>query len=407
MEFVARPLLQRWAGKLQPLLAINSSRLVLAAGNTIHSYAFGSSPGPEQSSAVKLECTYTTSAFHPNHDITGLVSVPDGGHNGTMYLGYADGSLERITLPACHKFPDSSVVLDASLRERYDFHEGSLIESLSASSTHVLSLSSEGTAVFLPFDSVDPSPEIIHLNTRSWSSYLSTHSSAPYAAFGTSSTSPLSVHTIDTSHIAAHPSAFLAPSFKPEGASAVYAITSAPPTSPWGGSDQIIVSGWYDGIVRVHDLRSSRRTISESSTPSLLPTMTFADPWSFEPIYSLACGGGSASHIAAGSARHSVVAFWDIRASRKGWSVHAPGNDSSPVYSLIVDGSRVFGANESRGFVIDFGEGVTDATYPPIAVLEAAPQTRRGRGAWSLPIEGPKKGSPGFYVTTYKHQNSG
>lgn len=188
--------------------------------------------------------------------------------------------------------------------------------------------------------------------------------------------------------------------------SAVYAIESAPMSSPWGASDQIVVSGWYDGMVRVHDLRSSARTTANPTggapMSALLPTLSFSDPWSYEPIYSLACGGGSTAHIAAGSARHSVVAFWDIRSPGKGWSMHAPGNDSSPVYSLVVDGPRVFGANESRGFVLDFGMGVSEQTYPPIV-----PDTiRRRRGGVLGVDDGMKrigKGGVGIYVTKYTH----
>jgi len=117
------------------------------------------------------------------------------------------------------------------------------------------------------------------------------------------------------------------------------------------------------------------------------------DPWSFEPIYTVSCGGGSSSHIAAGSARHSVVSFWDVRSPKLGWSVHAPGNDPSPVYKIILESSRLFGATESRSFVYDFGPGVTEDTYP-----------RLQEGIRGLR---PKKGSNGvsFYVTKYYHSS--
>jgi hypothetical protein len=132
----------------------------------------------------------------------------------------------------------------------------------------------------------------------------------------------------------------------------------------------------------VHDMRASRA-----------PTLTFADPWSFEPIYAVACGGGGAAHIAAGSARHSVVAFWDVRAAARGWSVHAPGNDVSPVYSIILESSRLFGATQNRPFVYDFGPAVRPETYPSLP---------RTRGADGLSY---KNGwdHVGFYVTKYDH----
>ena len=408
-HFIARPLSQRWMGKLQPLLSINSSRLLLAAGNTIYSYGFRSSSTPDISPPVHLECAYTTSAFHPNRDITALVTVPDNGLDRTIFVGYVDGNLERVTLPSCGELAKTSENIDASLRERYDFHDGSLIEGLSTSPTHLLSLSSTGAAALLPFALEEPTPQFINLGTRSWSSHLCMDSSTPYAVFGTTSLNPLSVYPIYESRLSPHPSVYLSSGTKSERPTAVYAISSGPPACAWGASNQIVVSGWYDGIVRVFDLRSPTRIADNAthSQSSLLPVMTFCDPWSPEPIYSLSCGGGSGSHITAGSARHSVLAFWDVRSPVRGWSVHAPGNDSSPVYSVIMDGSRVFGANESRGFVYDFGPGVTEETYPAV-LLDAVPTSRRA-GRWrrqaeeTLKAQQAKISGPGFYVTRYKH----
>lgn len=406
-QFVARPLAQRWVGKLQPLLAINSSRLLLAAGNTIYSYGFGTSGGPDASPPVYQECTYTTRAFHPSRDITALVSVPDDGLDRTVFVGYADGNLERVTLPPYKDVANTSGNIDASLREHLDFHDGSLIEALSASSSHLLSLAATGTAALLPLTSEEPIPELIDVGSRSWSCHLRMDAPTPYAVIGTTSFNPLSVYPVLESYLSPTPSACLASSSKTERPTAVYAISSAPPACAWGASEQLVVSGWYDGIVRVFDLRSPHRTIVHGKS-SLLPSMTFCDPWSPEPIYSLSCGGGSASYITAGSARHSVLAFWDVRSPLKGWSVHAPGNDSSPVYSVVTDGARVFGANESRGFVYDFGPGVTEETYPPVA-LDPTPNSR-SNGRWrnrtaddTLQRQKAKVEGPGFYVTRYKH----
>ena len=98
---------------------------------------------------MQLECVYTTSVFHPSRDITGLACVPDQ-DDRTLLLGYADGSIERITLPACKHPASGSVTVDAHLVERHNFHGGSVVESISVSSTHMLSLSSSGVAAFLP-----------------------------------------------------------------------------------------------------------------------------------------------------------------------------------------------------------------------------------------------------------------
>jgi WD40 repeat protein len=164
--------------------------------------------------------------------------------------------------------------------------------------------------------------------------------------------------------------------------SAVYGLTQAPLSSPWGSSPQVIASGWFDGRARIYDLRcatrsptpseftslslsslslsndpashSSRPKYTATGTPLLTPVLVMADRWSTEPIYSLSSGGGSGAHLAAGTARHSVVSFWDVRAPKDGWSVHAPGNDRSPVFNVHLESSRLFGVTELRGFTYDF-----------------------------------------------------
>ena len=422
-QFVARPLSDRWQGKLQPILAINSSRLLIAAGNLIYSYGFGSSENAlNVAPEVFLEATYSTSdVTHPKSDITSLICIPECGDDYTVLVGYANGTIEKLVLPPSNGARETTYV-PASAREALTGHGDVVIESLSASSTHVLSFAASGTATFR---SLFPSLEeadleaanstTIALNTRGWSSLLSTRSSRPYAAFGTSSVRPLALHDVLPDGISVDPFCLLEGSANTT--TAVYDIISAPIASPWGSSDQIIISGWYDGVVRVHDLRNPSYTnsdnLSSSALPTLEPTLSFEDPWSYEPIYSISCGGGSGAHIAAGSARHSVVAFWDTRFARKGWSVHAPGNDSSPVYSVIVDGPRVFGANQSRSFVLDFGPGVKEGTYPAVDVNGIPqPNTRRrettfGRRRGSAP-GGNEDGltrteGPGFYVTKYSH----
>ena len=136
--------------------------------------------------------------------------------------------------------------------------------------------------------------------------------------------------------------------------------------------------------------------------------MTMADPWSYEAIYSLSSGGGTGMNIAAGSARHSVVAMWDVRSSMRGWSVHAPGDDPSPVYSLILDGSRCFGATERRAFVLDFGPGVGTETYPSVVQKDQKQRDtrRQGRGHSNFKENLSMVDEVGYYTTTYLHFDS-
>lgn len=384
--FIARPLSRPWRGKLQPILAINGSRLVVAAGNTIYSYRFASSSGEQESAPVISEglCTLPpTSGTH--RDITALTFFDDEKFNNTLYIGYQDGSLERATVIEPSVDGKSPFSLDRNRASPFN-QPTDVIESLSASRSYLLSLSAGGHATLSSADPALASSSSIDLSTRSWTSYLCLRSSYPYAAFGTSSTTPLTVYAISEDGLRTRPTAILQPKLMYMSSTAVYGITQAPASSPWGSSPQILVSGWFDGTVRCYDLRlplHSNNAGQSTSGPALLqPVLSLYNPLSDESIYSVSCGGGFSSYVAAGTARHSVVSFWDIRAPKKGWGVHAPVNDPSPVYSIVLESSRLFGATQSRPFVLDFGPGVTFGTYPQ--------------------LEG---GNPGFYVTTYRHYN--
>lgn len=399
-QFVARPLARKWMGKLQPTLAINRSRLLVGAGNTISSYAFTSSKASDAPGIV-FEGAFTTSQrLQAHRDITSMAAVEDGGEDRTLYVGFADGALERIILPISQpSLQNQPSQIDNSCRERNYFHADDIVESVSSDGSYVLSLSAGGTAVFVNLSSTEPTPELLELDSRGWSTHLSAHSSTPYAVFGASSADPLTVHEIRPSGLSPTPFAILTSAVQSERPrqSAVYGIAGAPPSSPWGHSDQIVVSGWYDGPVRVHDLRSSKRTPSgDPCCPAaLLPVLSVCDPWLFEPNYSVSCGGGASSHIAAGTARHSVVALWDVRNTSAGWSVHAPGNDSSPVYSVILESSRLFGATQSRPFVLDFGPDVREDAYPTLKLSHRDEEGLKKRDKTGI----------GFYVTRYDHIN--
>ncbi|KAF8827531.1 hypothetical protein HHX47_DHR4000394 [Lentinula edodes] len=338
-HFVARPLSHPWSRKQQPMLAINNIRLVVAAGNTIYAYAFGT-PKAEDNS--------------------------------------------RTLTP--------KITIEASLQS----HAPDIVESVSASGSLQLSLSSRGHACMVNLQETPyTATSEIDLAARSWTTYMS-DGSPPYVAFGSSSkTAPLSVHSILEGSLSHTPTAILGTKTSQSTSySAVYGICRSPFSSPWGASPQILISGWFDGVVRVHDLRSSALaetspSNSNSNSPApLRPVMSLNDPWSIEPIYSVSSGGGACSHLAAGSARHSVVSFWDIRYPKSGWSVYAPGNDPSPVYSVLLESSRVFGATDSRPFVYDFGPDVTQDTYPQ---LSPSPGLK------------PRRSVPGYYVTRYSH----
>ncbi|KAJ7025368.1 hypothetical protein C8F04DRAFT_137664 [Mycena alexandri] len=397
-EFIARPLSAPWPGKERPVLAINSSRLVVAAGTSIYSYTFGVSAG-DDAPPVTLEgsCSLSTKPSRKNC-ITALTFIPDDGLDNTLCVGFQDGTLERIVLlgPSTHHVAVTLRVQRAAPQPVHPDH----IESLSTSPGRNLLLSlSAGGRVALADTQKPSSISTIDLQTRSWVSHLCMESSSPYAAFGTSSSTPLAIYSIRNDHLARRPMAVLAQADPVTPSSAVYGICSGPPSSLWGASPEVVVSGWYNGTVSIHDLRSSSRSCSPEnqttdSPAPLRPEMTLVNSWSDEPIYSVSSGGGGGTHIAAGAARHSLVSIWDVRYPTGGFSVHAPLNDRSPVYSVILESSRLFGVTESRPFVFDFGPGITQSTYPDLGFST--------RGFTRLDQEGID--GVGYYVTKYAHR---
>ncbi|KAF9454691.1 hypothetical protein P691DRAFT_716412 [Macrolepiota fuliginosa MF-IS2] len=411
-SFVARPLANRWISKHSPLLAISKNRLVVVAGNELYSYSFGASTNENSTPSVSFEASFSLLEGHARFgDITAISLAFSDERNDVFFIAFQDGLVERITITTLTPTEPPTITRHfASTLPNSDFSE-----SLSSSSQILLSLSSNGSVSLADYRDVLSTTShpltwysTIDLKTRSWASHLSLSSSTPYAAFGTSnSPTPLQIYSLpDAQFTSETPSVLLSTgsnSTTVSSSSAVYGLSQAPPSSPWGSSPQIIVAGWYDSKVRCYDLRtpssSAYSPTSDSglagiAIPTLCPVLSLHNPWSYEPIYSVSCGGGSGSHIAAGSARHSVLSFWDIRSPQAGWSVHAPGNDPSPVYSVVLESSRCFGATESRPFVYDFGPGVIIDTYPPIT---------RTRGDKLKPYKTSGRKGIDYYVTKYHH----
>jgi len=399
-KFIARPLCRPWPGNLQPVLAVSFSRLLVATGLAIYSYAIRASFATGHGSRLVYEGSYS---FTPvleshEHDVTSLTFVHDSAEDRTVSIGFEDGCVEQLYLPP-HRGSNwrQRIILKRSSTKALHFHDKEVV-SLSCSRDSLLSLSSWGSIALSDLSTPSTPTATLQLGARSWSSHLCTTASTPYAAFGITCTThptPLLLHYITPSGLLPTASLLLdSPRHRP---SAVYGIAKPPPSSPLGSPDQIVVSGWYDGAVRVHDLRAGERVASSDEGATLNPVLTLQDPWSPEPVYCVSCGGGSASFVAAGTARYSVVAFWDVRKPTKGWSVHAPGNDSSPVYSVVLESSRLFGATQSRSFVYDFGPGVTKDTYPFIPVTGSRLDRQLS----------PKDDGIDFCVLTYNHNRTG
>ncbi|KXN88263.1 hypothetical protein AN958_07722 [Leucoagaricus sp. SymC.cos] len=426
--FVARPLSNPWSRKNAPALAISTNRLVVASGNDIHCYKFGVTSSCNETSAppVTFEGSYSLLGGHEGFGIiTAITHVSSHGHADTFFIAFRGGIIEYIILsPSAADADDHHhqqlLPLTVTRTHATTLTNGDFSESLSSTSQFLLSVSSNGSATLADHRDLTgltdtplpqpPSPSShqlewsssLNFQTPSWASLLCPTSSTPYAAFGISNpTAPLPIYYLPDLSLPSSgiPSVLLttenfssssSPSTSTASPSAVYGLSQAPPSSAWGSSPDIVVGGWHDGKVRCYDLRvqtSSHITIPHpyhslssptlpSSTsvgagrnwievPALKPTLSLHNPRSHGQIYSVSCGGGYSSYITAGT-DNSILSFWDVRSRQSGWSVHAPGNDPSPIHSVVLESSRCFGATESRPFVYDFGPGVTIDTYPPI-----------------------------------------
>lgn len=323
---------------------MSQSRVIVAAGELLFSYAFATPNSGHSAPAITFEGSCALNRHHERRrDVTAITFAPDSEGDDTLLVGFDDGNLERITLrPTSREDRRRQLSFDRIVENNLAEDDNAFVRSVTRCGSAVLSLSSTGL-VFLASSSAGtfsrPS-STIDINVRSWSSRLTTN----FAVFGTSGSDPLTVHALE-------PGGTLSPTpvaslITPRlSTSAVYGISSAPPASPWGSSDRVLVSGWYDGFVRVYDLRacdtSSCHPAAPSSMSRLLPVMQMYNRWSYEPIYSVSCGGGSGAHVAAGTARHSLVSFWDVRAPKEGWSVFAPGNDASVRHFDFSKGSQL------------------------------------------------------------------
>jgi hypothetical protein len=370
----AQPLSSRWRGIYYSVLALSANRLVVAAGNTITSYGFGYRDRL-RTSTVELEGTYTVFQSHSDFDITGIEFLPDGGADQTLLVSNVAGDLVRIKLPSP---ADESGIKEVTKTAQYQIDSKTeKVRSLATSGDIALTLNAAGEATLVNTSDPWTRPATTTVGKVGWSAHLELSSSAPYAAFGTDE--HVVVHRISREKLSNKPIHILG---GPNRCTPVYCVGQYLP----GGRPDIIASGWYDGKVRVHDMRSSRRIgISSGDTPcALTPVMTLSDPWrKFHAIFSIAARGtaidesartstrvGGLSHhthyLTAGSARHSAVCLWDVRNPEPGWSAYEPGGDNSPVYSLKVEGSRLWAATSGRAFVLDFAPDSYRTTFPRI-----------------------------------------
>lgn len=380
--FIARPLSSTWPGIFRrPALAISDSRLVVASRTQVDSYTFHTPQIPTHSPQIRREASLELGGGVVTADVITSIAPVHDRDGAEFYVGLASGNIARVSIST-----NGSGTLHLPTQIEV-IRSGDSVLALSSRRDALLGISQNGVATLSDMRSV----ETLDLKTRSWACHLS----AKHATFGLTSKTPLIVHTIQPSGISKQPTYILNPNSQDTHSnSAVFGVCGAPPSTTWG-SDQVLVSGWYNGSVNIHDLRTSTHLCNlspTSSAPHLRPVLTFVEP-SVDPIYCVATGGGSSNYIAAGLARHGMIAFWDIRGRRSaGWSVYAPGNNPSPVYSVVLESSRLFGVSQARPFVYDFGPSVAEDTYPSFPLSRAEARALKKQGD-----------SPGYYVTTWRH----
>ena len=107
-----------------------------------------------------------------------------------------------------------------------------------------------------------------------------------------------------------------------KNSSSVYSIIPLPPSvsAAAGHTTNIFLSGAYDGIIRLHDLRSSRDVEA-----------AYVDPTDDSAIYSLLPRGRE--KLIAGTSRHAMMKVFDLRLGAKAYSyldACNPDSDDSP-----------------------------------------------------------------------------
>ena len=398
-DFTSWVLNTQWRSRYHSVLALSSTTLAVAAGNTIYTYSL-SQRDVQEDLAIQVHRDSL-----PATDITGLAFLPNIGATRQMLITDMSGCVMRIRLDVGATSSEARPRLNTrwygkstygSQTARYD-HPREAIKALSTSGSMALTISTTGLLSFFNASTPWVHASRYHSQKTGWTCHLQLEASTPFAATGLQSGAsvvPIRESGFDST---TQPLARLGGSKDP---CPVYAISPFLP----GASPNIIATGWYDGKVRVHDLRLPPACAQTTSAPSpasplsgpplLKPVLTLSDPWrSFDAVYSLSARGvpspsGNHSHhyITAGSAQHSVVAIWDVRSPPVGWSVYAPGGDRSPVYALVTEGSRVWGTTQSRAFMLDFAWG-----------------NASGHRRWPR-VEGVERDSYGaFAAATYSH----
>lgn len=262
---------------------------------------------------------------------------PDGEF---VVVGTANGDLQLIHLPSGdHGAGDVESYFTTQGRP---VRSSSLLQPEYENPTLAVALGDSKIALY-PVDSnrskVAPLSEIEALDTSHWSANGSNNGttskstrvwstnflSPQHLAVGIGpSQEPLQIHEITPTGLSPKPARRLSFTDRPNAlddrsdeispngvlrrpTSSVYPTTPLPPSNPASTSSSVFLSGGYDGIIRLHDLRSPSNHEKK-----------YTDPVDDAPIYSLLTRGRET--LLAGSSRHSILKLFDLRLGAKAYS---------------------------------------------------------------------------------------
>ncbi|KAG8749720.1 hypothetical protein FRC12_013264 [Ceratobasidium sp. 428] len=335
-----------------PQLVVTPNVLVIAVANALHVYDLVRG-GLE----VHWRGEVQLHRGSAHDDITGLGALPQPGGKEALFVSCANGKMLRVQLS------QPGEPLRATVTAHYT-HPPRHITSLSTSrweSKAALALTTAQGGLVSLHNTRSPWIEPTHVSPptaaylpavkqpRTWCSFIARSDS-----LAVTGSTHLSLHPILPSGLQQSSKPHIIPG--PLKQSACYALSHPPNHHP-----DILLSGWHDGVVRMHDLRTEAIE------------MTLRDPWSDSGVYCVGAGGGSATQVIAGYSKHGMLAIFDIRSPSTAYTTYAPSPSLGPprphngftqVSALHVEASRIFGTTPHRPFVLDFGPDITESSYP-------------------------------------------
>jgi hypothetical protein len=473
-RFLARQVGNTWNRPCRPSIELEPDRLLIATGPslTVHGLAKDDSYGQPvdgRKGVVTIETVpiplirgrqvdsaqggfgrfaQRTAVASPLDDLTGVVSLG----SDQYILSTVGGKLQKVQLRSQQVHGSHQKRLQAVSTALYPHTANVPIESLTSSRNSddpqnkqkFLTASHNGLISLYNAAAPWSAPATFSIGSRPWSSHLSLGGSQPYVVVGSSGLQPLNVYPLVEGGAfdpaSRRRNVSVTPAKSLVGArvkSAVYDIVSPPPdmANPFSNNpSSILLSAWFDGRARIHDLRASGMgslasgaDTDDSASMRSRPVMEMFDPWLQSSLYS--CAWTGPGNIATGSSRHGMVSLFDtrmliesrhslsatraentrqafdqplledststnvdmLRWHRGGYSAYSPGRPESPVYSLKGEGGRLWGVTDRRAFAYTFdveGDG------------PGLPQSR----GWNIIGPGCEASPP---LTTWARRNGG